>query len=45
MDFRHADQADAQKLNVVLWKDAMSGKAVPAMLTQKRVKAHKDDDD
>jgi len=45
MDFRHADQADAQKLNVVLWKDAMSGKAVPAMLTQKRAKAHKDDDD
>jgi len=45
MDFRHADQADAQKLNVVLWKDAMSGKAVPAMLTEKRAKARKDDDD
>jgi len=45
MDFRHADQADAQKLNVVLWKDAMGSKAVPAMLTQKRAKAKKDDDD
>ena len=45
MDFRHADQADAQKLNVVLWKDAMTGRAVPAMLTQKRAKARKDDDD
>ena len=45
MDFRHADQADAQKLNVILWKDAMSGKPVPAMLTQKRAKPRKDDDD
>ena len=23
MDFRHADRADTQKLNVILWKDAM----------------------
>ena len=23
MDFRHADRADAQKLNVILWEDAM----------------------
>ncbi|HTM16256.1 MAG TPA: bifunctional YncE family protein/alkaline phosphatase family protein [Terracidiphilus sp.] len=45
MDFRHADQADAQKLNVILWKDAMTGKSVPAMLTQKRAKQQKDDDD
>jgi len=45
MDFRHADQADAQKLNVILWKDAMSGKPVPAMLMQKRAKERKDDDD
>ena len=45
MDFRHADQADAQKLNVILWKDAMSGKPVPAMLNQKRTKPRKDDDD
>jgi hypothetical protein len=29
MDFRHADHADAQKLNVILWKDAMGDKPVP----------------
>ncbi|WP_263376531.1 bifunctional YncE family protein/alkaline phosphatase family protein [Granulicella aggregans] len=45
MDFRHADRADAQKLNVVLWQDAMQGKAVPPMLMEKRKKANKDDDD
>ncbi|HUX27997.1 MAG TPA: hypothetical protein VMV39_04385 [Terracidiphilus sp.] len=45
MDFRHADRADAQKLNVILWKDAMGNKPVPAMLTEHRAKAHKDDDD
>jgi len=26
MDFSHADRADAQKLNVILWKDAMGGR-------------------
>jgi DNA-binding beta-propeller fold protein YncE len=45
MDFRHADRADAQKLNVILWKDAMGDKPVPAMLLEKRKKAKKDDDD
>jgi DNA-binding beta-propeller fold protein YncE len=45
MDFRHADRADTQKLNVILWKDAMGDKPVPAMLTQKRAKVRKDDDD
>ena len=45
MDFRHADRADARKLNVILWQDAMGTKPVPAMLTQKRKKATKDDDD
>jgi DNA-binding beta-propeller fold protein YncE len=45
MDFRHADRADAQKLNVILWKDAMGDKPVPAMLLDKRKKAKKDDDD
>ena len=44
MDFMHADRADAQKLNVILWKDAMGEKAVPAMLLEKRKKAKKDDD-
>jgi DNA-binding beta-propeller fold protein YncE len=45
MDFRHADHADPQKLNVILWKDAMGGKPVPAMIKEKRKKGAKDDDD
>jgi DNA-binding beta-propeller fold protein YncE len=44
MDFRHADHADPQKLNVILWKDAMGDHPVPAMLTVHR-KLKKDDDD
>ena len=44
MDFKHADHAPTQKLNVILWKDAMGAKPVPAMLTEKR-KLKKDDDD
>ena len=43
MDFRHADQADAQKLNVVLWRDAMGSKPVPTMLTRPHAR-HKDAD-
>jgi len=45
MDFRHADRADAQKLNVILWKDAMGDKPVPAMIKERRKKSTKDDDD
>jgi len=45
MDFRHADQAPAQKLNVILWKDAMGDKPVPAMIRAHSKKAQKDDDD
>ncbi len=45
MDFRHADRANAQKLNVILWRDAMGDKPVPPMLFDKRKKATKDDDD
>jgi hypothetical protein len=45
MDFRHADRAPAQKLNVILWKDAMGDKPVPAMITERRKKTTKDDDD
>jgi len=45
MDFRHADRADAQKLNVILWKDAMGDRPVPTLLTVKKKKAKKDDDD
>jgi hypothetical protein len=46
MDFRHADHADAQKLNVILWKDAMGNAPVPAQLKERHKKtADKDDDD
>ena len=45
MDFRHADRADAQKLNVILWRDAMGDKPVPAALLERRKKTGKDDDD
>jgi DNA-binding beta-propeller fold protein YncE len=45
MDFRHADRAPAEKLNVILWQDAMGDKPVPAMLLEKRRKPKKDDDD
>src|SRR5208337_3213655 len=45
MDFRHADHADPQKLNVILWKDAMGDKPVPAMLKIRASKSGKDDDD
>jgi YVTN family beta-propeller protein len=45
MDFRHADHADAQKLNVILWKDAMGDAPVPPMLKERSKKSAKDDDD
>ncbi len=45
MDFRHADRADAQKLNAILWKDAMGERPIPVSLTEKRKKRKKDDDD
>jgi DNA-binding beta-propeller fold protein YncE len=45
MDFTHADQADALKLNVILWKDAMGDKPVPAVLLHPVKKSNKDDDD
>jgi YVTN family beta-propeller protein len=45
MDFRHADRADAQKLNVILWKDAMGEAPVPAMLHERRKKPARENDD
>jgi hypothetical protein len=46
MDFRHADRADAQKLNVILWRDAMGDKPVPAILkTRTKSTAKTDEDD
>ena len=44
MDFRHADHADPQKLNVILWKDAMGDAPVPAMLKERRKTTIKEDD-
>jgi len=45
MDFTHEDRADPAKLNVILWKDAMGERPVPALLLEKRKKQKKDDDD
>jgi YVTN family beta-propeller protein len=45
MDFRHADRADAQKLNVILWKDAMGEAPVPAMLNARHNKPARENDD
>jgi DNA-binding beta-propeller fold protein YncE len=45
MDFTHEDRADPAKLNVILWKDAMGDRPVPALLLEKRKKQKKDDDD
>ena len=44
MDFSHADRADAQKLNLILWQDARPGTPAPAQLTAKRKKQKKDQD-
>lgn len=43
MDFTHADQADTQKLNVILWRDAMGKRPVPQQLLQ--AKPHRADPD
>ena len=45
MDFRHADRADPEKLNVILWRDAMGSAPVPAMLTRHHARSRRDDDD
>ena len=45
MDFSHADRAPTEKLNVILWKDAMGNAPVPAMLKVHDKKNAKDDDD
>ena len=44
MDFSHADRAPTEKLNVILWKDAMGNAPVPAMLKAHIKKSGKDDD-
>jgi DNA-binding beta-propeller fold protein YncE len=45
MDFRHADRADTQKLNVILWKDAKGNAPIPPMLKVRIKRTTKDDDD
>jgi hypothetical protein len=45
MDFTHEDRAPVEKLNVILWKDAMGNTPVPAMLKAKTKRPGKDDDD
>ena len=44
MDFRHADRAPADKLNLILWQDAMGTQPPPTQLLQKHTQ-RKDDDD
>jgi YVTN family beta-propeller protein len=45
MDFSHEDRVPVEKLNVILWKDAMGDAPVPAMLKDRPKKSAKDDDD
>ncbi len=45
MDFRRADRADARRLNVILWRDAMGDRAVPASITEKRRRGKRDEDE
>jgi DNA-binding beta-propeller fold protein YncE len=46
MDFTHEDRAPVEKLNVILWKDAMGNAPVPAMLKARdKSGTRKDDDD
>jgi len=44
MDFTHADRADARRLNVILWRDAMGDQPVPAAVLERRKRAKEDDD-
>ena len=45
MDFRHEDRAPAEKLNVLLWREAMGNKPVPAMLRVHHKGGDKDEND
>jgi DNA-binding beta-propeller fold protein YncE len=45
MDFTHEDRAPAQKLNAILWKDAMGNKPLPAMVLHPHDSGTKDKDD
>ena len=45
MDFTHADQVDTQKLNIVLWRDAMGNKPLPEMMKKPHPHQKDADDD
>ena len=45
MDFRHEDHADPNKLNLILWQDAMGTKPPPPTLLVKHPWKKDDDDD
>jgi DNA-binding beta-propeller fold protein YncE len=45
MDFTHADRADSDKLNIILWQNATSNAPIPPQLLVKHHKPKKDDDD
>ena len=45
MDFTHADRADSNKLNIILWQNAMGNAPIPPQLLVKHRKPKKDDDD
>ena len=45
MDFTHEDRADPRVLNVILWRDAMGNKPLPAMLAHPQKGREQDDDD
>jgi DNA-binding beta-propeller fold protein YncE len=45
MDFTHEDRADPRVLNVILWRDAMGNKPLPAMLAHPQSRREQDDDD
>ncbi len=45
MDFSHEDRAPTEKLNVILWKDAMGSAPVPPMLKVRTKKTGDGDDD
>jgi len=45
MDFTHEDRAPVEKLNVILWKDAMGNAPVPAMLKAHVKSSGNDGDD
>ena len=44
MDFRHADRAPTDKLNLILWQDAMGSATPPPQLLEKHKRQKEDDD-